>query len=889
MADVEGKPDGRPSLGPVEAWLLDVRRLRAVNEAALAITSELSLERVLQKIVDETRGLVGARYAALGIVEADRRRLARFIPSGLSPEQVAAIGHWPRGLGLLGELLRNPRPVRVADIAKDPRSVGFPPGHPPMRGFLGVPVVSHGRVLGNFYVADKLDAAEFDQEDEGTLVLFAAHAAIAVENARLYTETDIRLREKIAEVERAERRARFLAELGGLLPSAPLGEDVAVDKIAQGLSDSLGDACAIDLVDSDLPSVVPSDRPSDRPGGLTRRYVYHSDPSRRRSAAALIAAAGSALSARVIIHRQTMLLPDAGALARWCQENGLPSVEQYRFSGLIAVPLGTRDRVYGVLTSLASQPMRFHEADLEFAAVVAGRLATALENVRLFRRWQQQSDLLETIVGHSPAAMAVVSVPDCTFELVNPAYVALHGGIEPVGRRVADVFPELVEQGLTETIKRVAETGQTFTTTDLGVLLRRGRAEPEQTYWSFSYVPLRGPSDVVRSVLFVGVETTEEVESRRRIEALAAEARRRTDELNGLLESLSEGVIIAGPDGEIVLLNEAGRRVWGEHPSERAWTIEEYRTLDLRSLEGAPLGFSAWPISRALSGERFVDHEVHYVRRDGARRQLSFSGSQITDEAGRVLLAINVFRDVTELRELERMKDEYVSLISHDLRAPLSVMLGHADLLRRKLSRRSDEAPYRSAEAIFGSGQRLNAMIQDLVDSARLESGRLALSPTPLSLPALVADTIRRTVGPVAAGRVQLRIEDGDLDVLADAERLSRVVTNLVANALKYSSADRPVVVTVARRGDEARCAVQDWGVGIEPDKLPRVFERFFRAQPDSKVEGLGLGLYIAKLIVDAHGGRVWVESEAGSGSTFGFDLPLLDPGHLGPDTPGPS
>jgi len=178
------------------------RRLHAISEAALAITSLLALDKVLQRIVDTARELVNARYAALGTVDEDRTCLARFLVSGLTPEQIEAIGPWPQGRGLLGALLRDPRPLRVKNIAHAPQSIGFPPNHPPMTSFLGVPIVSRGRILGNFYLANKIGWNEFTAEDEDLLVIFAAHAAVAIENAHLYTETRADLEQKIGEVER---------------------------------------------------------------------------------------------------------------------------------------------------------------------------------------------------------------------------------------------------------------------------------------------------------------------------------------------------------------------------------------------------------------------------------------------------------------------------------------------------------------------------------------------------------------------------------------------------------------------------------------------------------------------------------------------------------------
>jgi signal transduction histidine kinase len=170
--------------------------LDALNQAALAIASEVSLGKVLQQITDSARELVGARYAALGVPDAEGQ-LEKFVTSGISLEAISQIDHQPHGLGLLGAIMREGRTIRLPHLTRDPRSVGFPPGHPHMDSFLGVPVVAGTEVLGNLYLTDKQEPvaegtgyrlAEFTADDQELVEMFAAHAAIAIQNARLYEQ-----------------------------------------------------------------------------------------------------------------------------------------------------------------------------------------------------------------------------------------------------------------------------------------------------------------------------------------------------------------------------------------------------------------------------------------------------------------------------------------------------------------------------------------------------------------------------------------------------------------------------------------------------------------------------------------------------------------------------
>ncbi|HET8607209.1 MAG TPA: GAF domain-containing sensor histidine kinase [Gaiellaceae bacterium] len=161
-------------------------RLRALFDATISLTSELSLEALLQKIVEIAASLTGARYAALGVIDPSGSALERFVTTGVDPEAHARIGHPPHGEGILGVLIREARPLRLHDLGEDPRSVGFPPNHPPMHAFLGVPILLRGVAYGNLYLTEKEGGADFTAEDEELLTLLAAQAAVAIENARLY-------------------------------------------------------------------------------------------------------------------------------------------------------------------------------------------------------------------------------------------------------------------------------------------------------------------------------------------------------------------------------------------------------------------------------------------------------------------------------------------------------------------------------------------------------------------------------------------------------------------------------------------------------------------------------------------------------------------------------
>lgn len=264
------------------------------------------------------------------------------------------------------------------------------------------------------------------------------------------------------------------------------------------------------------------------------------------------------------------------------------------------------------------------------------------------------------------------------------------------------------------------------------------------------------------------------------------------------------------------------------------------------------------------------------IEMDGRFYEVAFRARH-SDE-GRVIGLAGYARDVSDRRQLEQERQGFIHLVTHDVRTPLSALLNAAEALEHSMARRALEKEAEQAGRIIRSARSIDSLIRDLLESARLSSGRLNLSFAPVDLSELVLDLSGRWGGPHDPRRVVLQLGTEPLRVWSDAAALERAVVNLVSNALKYSGEGAPVRVSTERCDRNAVLSVSDQGVGIPADELPRVFERNFRGRTRGQREGLGLGLYIVQLIVEAHGGRVWAESEVGVGSTFRLSLPLMAP-----------
>jgi signal transduction histidine kinase len=320
-------------------------KLSALVDAGIALTSELSLEALLARLVEVAAELTGARYAALGVIDRDGEGLERFVAHGLDAEQQAAIGDLPRGRGILGVLIHEARPLRLHDLAEDTRSVGFPPNHPPMKTFLGVPVLLRGVAFGNLYLAEKEDGADFTQADEELVTALAAQAAVAVENARLY--------------EAATRWSRQLESVNEIAVSFAAESDlhVQLDLITRRSRELLG-------------------------ARLVAVALPQGDGSLRIAAAAgddvegIVLPAGSK-TARALTRRRGERIDDVGADEEVLQ----PIAARLHARAQILVPLVVRDRPVGVVLVVDKEgdDPRFDDDDLRLAESLAGRAAVAVD------------------------------------------------------------------------------------------------------------------------------------------------------------------------------------------------------------------------------------------------------------------------------------------------------------------------------------------------------------------------------------------------------------------------------------------------------------------------------------------------------------------------------
>ncbi|MBS1151202.1 MAG: hybrid sensor histidine kinase/response regulator, partial [Myxococcaceae bacterium] len=236
------------------------------------------------------------------------------------------------------------------------------------------------------------------------------------------------------------------------------------------------------------------------------------------------------------------------------------------------------------------------------------------------------------------------------------------------------------------------------------------------------------------------------------------------------------------------------------------------------------------------------------------------------------LVRMEIALDVSDRKAAELHRDQVLHLITHDLRNPLNALMLRASTLQRRVEKKGLTEEHAALGQLLGNARQINALIEELLETSFLETGAVKLDRSSLDLREWVANSVRASP-PEERDRVRISAGPGQLKVSADPGRLERAFQNLLSNAFKFSG--DPVTIAVERQGDEAVVSVSDRGVGVPADELPRLFQRFFRGSTAGQTRGIGLGLYSTRLMIEAHGGRIWAESEPGQGSTFHFALPM--------------
>jgi len=836
----------------------------ALLKAAQTVTSELELEAVLQRLVDEVAELLAAEAVDCFLLDTERGVLRCAAVHGLLEGIVGF--EFPADRGLSGRAIARGRPVLSDDYGNLAESVP----HPVYEGFrsaIVAPMRWSGEVMGILGVGTRDAARRFTHADAGLLEAFANLAALSLRNAESFEE-----RSRQARIQRGFYR--IAAVLG-----EPISREETFDALAQAACDALGGASAAVLMprDDDLRLAGLHGLP-----GLLIKFLEEGlgDPSGPLRAAAR---GGRVLAAPRLVDDERFedewrkVTADSGSRA------------------LLAVPVEVpRTEESALVLVFFEDERRFADDDLELARNLAGAARGALERSELFEA-ERRSRALAQHLARTGTLLATELDPAAVLDEVvrhapsllgaDAAVIRLLEGDELVASAAAgEDAVGFLDSRVPSTARLAGDAVQSrspVAVADARDDQRLTQSDPilAAGYAAYLGVPLVGAEGAVQGVLSVYSRSPrpwheEEVQALTAFAGNASAALASAELYQNvalekersvaILSNIADGIVAVDREGEVVLWNQAAERITGiPAPEALGRAPSEVLQRELESDRETP------------AGERLVS-----IRRGGEEIWLSLTEAIMRDPAGAVAGRIFAFRDISAERVVEQMKSEFVSNVSRELRSPLTSIYGFAETLLRDDVLFGDEERTTFLGYIASEAGRLTAIVDRLLAVARLDSGDLQVQLAAIDVCAVVSEV-------VAAAKQSLTLSGHEfvldlpaepLTVTADRDKLRQIVTDLVDNAVKYSPGGGTVRVAASRRDDAVEVSVDDEGIGIPEAEQGRIFAKFYRAETggrDLASGGTGLGLFIAKELLAAMRGRIWVRSREGEGSSFAFSLPL--------------
>lgn len=354
---------------------------------------------------------------------------------------------------------------------------------------------------------------------------------------------------------------------------------------------------------------------------------------------------------------------------------------------------------------------------------------------------------------------------------------------------------------------------------------------------------------------------------------LYTQVSREKQRMDTLIDSAADGIFILKADHTIERCNPAFARMIGMTPDairgRSHGEIIRWQQKDGLTLEQAEAG--GWPLTP--NATLYVEGDLE--RDNSPLLPVGITYAPSVSQDGHLFNVIATVRDITRFREAEELKSTFISVISHELKTPVALIKGYVSTLRREDATWDRKVVKDSLEVIEEEADRLTALIENLLDASRLQAGALAINRSDLALDTLAARIAERFRTQSSEHKIVVDFPPNFPVILADEDRISQVLSNLLSNAIKYSPGGGEIRLSGQIRPDQVIVCVSDQGPGIAPDDIPHVFDRFYRSTSATRTtKGAGLGLYLARAVVEAHGGRIWVDPKPGDGARVCFSLP---------------
>lgn len=582
------------------------------------------------------------------------------------------------------------------------------------------------------------------------------------------------------------------------------------------------------------------------------------------------------------------------------------------FHSLMTVPMMVREEVIGVISIFARTGRNFSEDDISLFKVIANQAALAvisLTSAQLLRENKKRLQELQALNQISQSVGTLFNFEETLYSIIglitrqlggDEGVITLFDHKEKLLKAAPPAFnlnPSQVRDFRTRTDE--GATGQAFCK---GMPLNIKKIDPETKLTldrakitdikSMLVAPLKVKSQTLGVIhVFSKKEENFAEEDLKLFSILSSSAavvvnssyiyreiseERKKDE--ALLSSIGEGVLAVNGTRDVILLNAAGEKITGYLEEELLGKSVE-STLEILNDKKMPITREASPIVKVLADGKpiFLDN-VYLQRHDSTIFPARFSVAATRDADDKIIGAIIVFNDITHELEVEQMKQELISIATHELRTPITGIKGYLDMILDGDTGGVNAETKETLDEMVAINQRLADLVDDLLNVGRIEQGRIECKPVPMDLTALIHTTIKELSIQAKDKGLELTFTPAKLpQVKADPERVKQVLVNLIGNAIKYTEKGTVKVSTLSKN-KEVVVAVSDTGLGISPEGQKKLFQKFSRVKTDKTraITGTGLGLWICKQIIEMMGGKIWLVSKEGKGSTFSFSLPIV-------------
>lgn len=513
------------------------------------------------------------------------------------------------------------------------------------------------------------------------------------------------------------------------------------------------------------------------------------------------------------------------------------------------------------------RPESFRGSDPFFYQIVE-----SLEEERkmLMQELEAEKRKFVDVFERAPAFLAILRGKNHTFEMVNTAYYQLVGHRDIIGKAATEALPEVQGQGYIELLDTVLATGTPFIGTEMKVGLQRvPHGVVEERFVNFVYEPLRDTQNRRVGIIAHGYDVTDQVMARQKAEQLALQVEQQARTFEVALTSVKDFVYTFDTSGRFTyantplldLLGITLDEIIGKTFHELPYT-EELATILQTQIEQV-----------AATGKTVTD-ETPYTSPAGVGGYYEYIFVPVFDNEKRVILVAGSTRDITIRKHLESQKDDFMGIVSHELKTPVTSIKAFTQVLQHRFAQAGDEKSTALLGKMDAQINKLTSLIGDLLDVTKIEGNHLQFNEDFFPFDELVSEIVEEIQRTTQKHTIET-VGRTQQTVFGDRDRIGQVISNMLTNAIKYSPHTEKIIVRTMAEEKNVTLCVQDFGVGIPEERQQQIFERFYRVSGNDTIPGIGLGLYISAEIIKRQHGKMWVESEQGKGSTFCFRLPV--------------